>query len=397
MKKFSKLLLTVIFSLYLVQFIFSIPVNYNTDTKQLYQNINTGIFSQMLLWYNIDSNIDFISNSKQVYIDENEQVALELETPYMTEFDYEPDTETTLLEYDKQDIISIKSEGNTVIHVKYIDAYNNKVSAGYPKIYYRKLNSEESFTEESLKSKGDNNFYTDLNLDYGQYEYYFTAKNDYYPNEYITHPQKLVITERPKNFTVISPENIEIDDEKKAILDTNIIFKWNVQPGSDGDILTNTFYYGTNKTDMKQVDLAEQTEYEIAKLAPRTRYYWKVSVQNQYGAKLEEEQIYTFITGGNIKKVYNAPNPFNPQKGEKTDIVFYMADSGKIEINIYSEYGDKIRNFSVNNLSSGNNYVTYDGRDDKGNILYNGTYLCIIKKKYTEREETEKCRLLIIK
>ena len=47
-----------------------------------------------------------------------------------------------------------------------------------------------------------------------------------------------------------------------------------------------------------------------------------------------------------------------------------MADSGKVEINIYSEYGDKIKNFSVNNLASGNNYVTYDGRDDRGNILY---------------------------
>lgn len=397
MKKFSKLLLTTVFFFSLVQFIFSIPVTYDTDIKQLYQNINNGIFAQQLLWYNLDSNIDFISNSKQVYIDENSQVALELETPYMTEFDYEPDTETTLLEYDKQDIISIKSEGNTVVQVKYIDAYNNKVSAGYPKIYYRRLNSEEPFMEESLKNSGDNNFYADLNLDYGQYEYYFTAKNDYYPNEYVTQSQKLIITERPKNFTVISPENVEVDDEKKAILDTNIIFKWSVQPGSEGDILTNTFYYGTNKTDMQQVDLAELTEYEIPKLNPRTRYYWKVSVQNQYGAKLEEEQIYTFITGGNIKKVYNAPNPFNPQKGEKTDIVFYMADSGKVEINIYSEYGDKIKNFSVNNLASGNNYVTYDGRDDRGNILYNGTYLCIIKKKYAGREETEKCRLLIIK
>jgi hypothetical protein len=234
-------------------------------------------------------------------------------------------------------------------------------------------------------------------LEYGQYEYYFTAKNAYYPDEYISQTQKIIITERPKNFTVISPENVEADDEKKAILDTNVIFKWNVQPGAEGDTLTNTFYYGTSKNNMQQIDLAEQTEYEIAKLAPRTRYYWKVSVKNQYGATLENEQIYTFITGGNIKKVYNAPNPFNPQKGEKTDIVFYMANSGDVEVNIYSEYGDKIRNFSVNNLTSGNNCVCYDGKDDKGNTLYNGTYLCIIKKKYNGSTETEKCRLLIIK
>ena len=397
MKKFSKSLLKLIIFILFPQLIFSIPVNYGSDVKQLYQNIHTGAFAQKALWYNLDSNIDFISNSKQTYVDGSSQTVLELETTYMTEFDYEPDTETVLLEYSKQDIISIKSEGNIVMHVKYNDAYNNEVSAGYPKIYYRKINSGEPFQEESLSDGGNNNFYADLNLDYGQYEYYFTAKNAHYPNEYVSQTQKITITERPKNFTVISPENVEFDDEKKAILDTNIVFKWNVQPGADGDTLTNTFYYGTNKNNMQQVDLAEQTEYEIAKLNPRTRYYWKVSVQNQYGATLKDEQIYTFITGGNIKKAYNAPNPFNPQKGEKTDIVFYMTNPGNVEVNIYSEYGDKVRSFSVNNLVGGNNNVSYDGKDDKGNTLYNGTYLCIIKKKYNGTTETEKCRLLIIK
>jgi len=397
MKKFYKLLLKLIIFISFPQLIFSIPVNYNTETKQLYQNIHTGSFSQKKLWYNLDSNIDFVSNSVQTYTNESSETVLELETTYMTEFDYEPDTKTILLEQEEKDKILIKSEQNVSLQTKYIDAYNNEISEDYPKIYYKKENSQESFIEQQLTSKGNNVFYIDLNLDYGVYKYYFTAKNKHYPTQYTSSVQKLIVTERPKNFTVVSPKNVEIDDEKQAILDTNIIFRWNVSPGVDGDILTNTLYYGTNKNDMQQVDLAEATEYEIFRLNPRTRYYWKVSVQNQYGALLADEQIYTFITGGNIRKVYNAPNPFNPQKGEKTDILFYMSSSGRTEINIYSEYGDKIRSFSVNNLESGNNYVTYDGRDDKGNILYNGTYLCIIKKKYAERTETEKCRLLIIK
>ena len=397
MKKFSKLLLKLIIFILFPQLIFSIQVNYNTDAKQVYQNIHTGSFSQQKLWYNLDSNIDFISNSVQTYTNESSQTVLELETTYMTEFDYEPDTKTVLLEQEEKDKILIKSEENISVQVKYIDAYNNEVSAGYPKIYYKKENSQDTFTEQQLISKGNNIFYVNLNLDYGVYDYYFTAKNEHYSGEFTTKTQKLIVTERPKNFTVISPKNVEVDDEKQAILDTNVIFKWSVSPGVDGDTLTNTLYYGTNKNDMQQINLAEAAEYEIPKLNPRTRYYWKVSVQNQHGALLADEQIYTFITGGNIKKVYNAPNPFNPQKGEKTDILFYMSDSGRAEINIYSEYGDKIKNFSVNNLASGNNYVTYDGRDDKGNILYNGTYLCIIKKKYAGRTETEKCRLLIIK
>jgi hypothetical protein len=397
MKKFSKLLLKLTVFILFPQLIFSIPVSYNTDAKQVYQNINTGSFSQKKLWYNLDSNIDFISNSVQTYTNESSETVLELETTYMTEFDYEPDTKTVLLEYEQKDKILIKSEGNVSLQTKYIDAYDNEISAGYPKIYYKKENSQSPFTEQQLTSKGNNIFYIDLNLDYGVYDYYFNAKNEHYPDEFVSEQQKLIITERPKNFNLVSPKNVEIDDEKQAILDTNVIFKWDVLPGVEGDTLTNTLYYGTNKTDMQKIDLNEATEYEIPKLNPRTRYYWKVSIQNQYGAQLADEQIYTFITGGNIKKAYNAPNPFNPQKGENTDILFYMSDSGRAEIHIYSEYGDKIKSFSVNNLASGNNYVTYNGTDDKGNILYNGTYLCIIKKKYTGRTETEKCRLLIIK
>ena len=397
MKKFSKLLLKLIIFILFPQLIFSTPINYKTEAKQLYQNIHTGSFSQKKLWYNLDSNIDFISNFIQTYTTESSEIILELETAYMTEFDYEPDTQTVLLEQEDKDKILIKSEQNVSVQTKYIDAYKNEVSEGYPKIYYKKENSPDTFTEQQLTSKGNNIFYTDLNLDYGVYVYYFTAKNEHYPNEFVSKTQKFIITERPKNFTVISPKNVEIDDEKQAILDTNVIFKWDVSPGVEGDTLTNTLYYGTNKNNMQKIDLKEATEYEVPKLNPRTRYYWKVSVQNQYGAALTDEQIYTFVTGGNIKKAYNAPNPFNPQKGENTDILFYMSASGRAEIHIYSEYGDKIRSFSINNLESGNNYVTYDGKDDKGNILYNGTYLCIIKKKYTGREETEKCRLLIIK
>ena len=106
-------------------------------------------------------------------------------------------------------------------------------------------------------------------------------------------------------------------------------------------------------------------------------------------------QIFNFVTLGAVSRVYNAPNPFNPQKGQKTRIFFEMYEDGKAEINIYSEYGDKIRTISVNNLPKGTNEIEYDGKDDYGNILYNGTYLCVLKKNGSSN--SEKCRLLIIK
>ncbi|MDD5102665.1 MAG: hypothetical protein PHH62_06755, partial [Endomicrobiaceae bacterium] len=83
--------------------------------------------------------------------------------------------------------------------------------------------------------------------------------------------------------------------------------------------------------------------------------------------------------------------------GEKTRIFFEMPEDGSVQMDIYSEYGDKIYHLSLDNLSKGSNEILYDGKDDYGNILYNGTYLCIIKKKFSGQTKTERCRLLIIK
>jgi flagellar hook assembly protein FlgD len=120
-------------------------------------------------------------------------------------------------------------------------------------------------------------------------------------------------------------------------------------------------------------------------------------VSNQYGVELLNPEVFSFITLGEISRVYNAPNPFNPQKGENTRIFFEMPQNGSAQLDIYSEYGDKIKTISLNNLLQGSNEISYDGRDANGKMLYNGTYLCVLKKKYAGQTKTEKCRLLIIK
>ena len=147
---------------------------------------------------------------------------------------------------------------------------------------------------------------------------------------------------------------------------------------------------------MQSYNLETQNSYIAYNLSPRTRYYWRVEVENQYGAKLLNPKTFNFVTLGEIKKMYNAPNPFNPLK-EKTRIFFEMHEDGNIDFDVYSEYGDKIYHTSKNNLSKGNNEIVYDGKDDYGNTLYNGTYLCIVKKKYSGTTKTERCRLLVIK
>jgi len=74
-----------------------------------------------------------------------------------------------------------------------------------------------------------------------------------------------------------------------------------------------------------------------------------------------------------------------------------MAEDGNAEITVYSEFGNRCWGGSFYGLRKGTNQVSYNGRDDSGNMMYNGAYPCIIKKKYQNGEQDDHCRLLIIK
>jgi hypothetical protein len=146
----------------------------------------------------------------------------------------------------------------------------------------------------------------------------------------------------------------------------------------------NTIYTGPN------------TSYTLNSLESGMIYYWQVQVENQYGV-LSLSPEYSFTTIKEPKKAFNYPNPFNPTQGQSTNIVFEMAEDGNAEITVFSEFGNRCWGDKFYGLSKGTNQISYDGRDESGNIMYNGTYPCIIKKKYQAGEQNDHCRLLIIK
>lgn len=108
-------------------------------------------------------------------------------------------------------------------------------------------------------------------------------------------------------------------------------------------------------------------------------------------------EVYDFQTLGTVTKAFNYPNPFNPASNQLTNIVFDMQDQGSAEITVYTEFGHPVWRKTFDNLNKGSNEVQYNGRDDDGRELFNGTYVCLIKRKYGYGENTDKCRLLIIK
>ncbi|MBO7612067.1 MAG: hypothetical protein J6T23_07655 [Elusimicrobia bacterium] len=367
----------------------------SVDEKEVEIEQKVAQFAQQNGWLNVDSYIDYVGLSELKYEPTDPQEQKQSEQSFFALLDYEPNTDNVLISRDTlKDIISIKSENEVTVQVKYDDKYGNEIYDGYPKLYHRKQGSSDSWTEVDSISFGNNLFNTELSLDYGVYEYYVVADNENYPNEYISPIKLIIVTERPHSF-----ENLNDSlQDGKGNPNTNLNFRWRVSKGVDSDILKYTLFLGTDENSMQQYDLATDDFYTAENLSPRTRYYWKVEVENQYGVKMLNPVTFDFVTLGEIRKAYLAPNPFNPQKGQTTRIFFEMSKEGKAELDIYSEYGDKIYHTIKDNLAQGNNEIVYDGKDDNGNTLYNGTYLCVVKKKYSDGgNKTERCRLLIIK
>lgn len=395
--KLMKNFLLILFILYIILQpgnIIAINTTDSSGSHELYQSVNPGSFSQQNAWLNLDSNIGCFCPDRIVYEDPvSNEVEVSAESSYFELFNYNPNTNNKLLMLDNDNKIIVKSEAQILLQTQYSDSYGNDISNDYPKIYYRRKNTGNSFIELKMDNMTANMFSKILDIDYGEYEYYCTATNDNYPGVYQSLIQTFIVTERPHTFLNLNP-NTQNDN---ANSNTTVSFSWTATKGVDTDTLSYIFCIGTNADELAETNLNISNAYVINTLQARTRYYWKVKVTNQYGVELLSPEIFSFITLGEIQRIYNAPNPFNPQKGENTRIFFEMPDNGSAQLDIYSEYGDKIKTISLNNLLQGSNEFVYDGKDGNGRELYNGTYLCILKKKYSGQTKTEKCRLLIIK
>ncbi|MDR1195338.1 MAG: hypothetical protein LBL00_02560 [Endomicrobium sp.] len=324
----------------------------------------------------------------------------EVEPFFFQEFDYVPDTKVDILErVHPQNIYSLESE-DVVFQVKYGDKYENVPTADYPKLV---LTYPDNSTQTYTMTAGPDGIfsYTAVNLPRGGYKYEYIATNDnyIYNGGFYNLSGEWYITSRPRDFNLISPA------EGITVMPEEVQFQWEVFTDEPDDILKYEFYIGmdNDKNKLKKVENGPGSNtssyiYQTG-LSPVKQYYWYMRIINKYGADLETK-LFSFKTGGQVEKFYNAPNPFNPARGQQTTFVFSMPQSGTANLIIYSEYGDKVweshtYNFSGDTMSS--REIIYDGRDNSGRMLYNGTYIAVLTKKYSGKTKVEKCRILIIK
>ena len=65
------------------------------------------------------------------------------------------------------------------------------------------------------------------------------------------------------------------------------------------------------------------------------------------------------------------PNPFSTQTG----ISFSLAENQPVKLTIYDQTGRMVFDLSIPGLSAPNPTISWDGKDQSGNILPNGMYL----------------------
>lgn len=74
-------------------------------------------------------------------------------------------------------------------------------------------------------------------------------------------------------------------------------------------------------------------------------------------------------------RTYAYPNPFE----NKVNIGYFISETSKVTIEIYSILGTKLKTLQSNQEMSGTHEIIWDGRDDAGRKIANGSYIYIVK------------------
>ena len=117
-----------------------------------------------------------------------------------------------------------------------------------------------------------------------------------------------------------------------------------------------------------------------------------------YDGDEDLNDIYVFFKGEKVEKSleekpFNAPNPFNPDT-EDTKICYYLEeDDDDVKIKLFTLTGDLV--YSWENISGreGLNQWPWNGRNEKGKIVENGGYICLIEAG----GKKQKCKIAILR
>jgi hypothetical protein len=289
--------------------------------------------------------------------------------------------------------VNVPARSAVTFETIHLNALNSTVAPGYPKIvYWQTGNSQQTtLSLDYTGSSGSGNLYRKaVALPCGSYSYQYIIKTLQYADEYSLSLSSFVVCNEPCGFSNSGTADYAVTTNGKVRLQWQLL-----EPGT---ALTYRVYAGKDPAALQLVYEGAEPFCELLSLDYGSEYHWQVEAINEFGVS-SRGRVNRFSTIERVAKAYNYPNPFDPASNELTNITFDMRSSGNAELSMYTETGYLCWRGSYSGLAAGNNQIVYDGRDGSGNLLYNGTYICVIRKNYDDGAAStmDKCRLLVIK
>jgi hypothetical protein len=327
-------------------------------------------------------------------LDKQNLEEFDLSTDWFTHIDYYPSVLPAILAWQhNRHFITIYPENRIVFSVLYFDQFGNPPDSGYPKVVFWRDDAPDhsSLVLDLIGQQNAQQLYAKEAplLSPGLYHYKYIAKNVQRPDEYELETSSFIVTSRPQN-----PESNDSRQEQ-VFSNSKVALSWKANDPS-ATLLTYRLYAGSDPDNLPLVYEGPDARFELKELRYCQKYYWKVEAVNPYGIS-SKSPLYSFSTIATVSRAFNYPNPFNPALNQITNIVFDMKNAGSADLSVYTEMGDLCWSRSFDNLIRGANEISYDGKDGQGRLLYNGTYICTVRKKYANGSENDKCRILVIK
>ncbi|HUW23225.1 MAG TPA: kelch repeat-containing protein [bacterium] len=124
----------------------------------------------------------------------------------------------------------------------------------------------------------------------------------------------------------------------------------------------------------------------------------KVLIFGGFDGSNNLNDVYAFFKDEEVeqaleKKPFNAPNPFNPDT-EDTKICYYLEeDDDDVKIKLFTLTGELV--YSWENISgkAGLNQWPWNGKNEKGKIVENGGYICLIEAG----GKKQKCKIAVLR
>jgi hypothetical protein len=131
-----------------------------------------------------------------------------------------------------------------------------------------------------------------------------------------------------------------------------------------------------------------------------------VSIVDEEGRSIEgnpnfQSDIFSIISTDQGETFGNFPNPFGRSPNETTDIRFVLNATSDVSLRVFSLAGELVKsswNRNLTNLPGGEiYYVVWDGKNDEGDTVLNGVYICVIEIRSSEGTSTYTTKIAYIK